>query len=102
MGITQEQIRIALQTALLGEIYQDIRAIAFAYNNVTKSFLLRFYMSHKPTDEDYENISGVMTEFISNFKYSDFKKLKEECKYSTSSKSKLDPLDGFVYYRKEN
>jgi len=100
MEITTEQIRIALQISLLGEIYHEIRAIAFAYNNVTKSFLLRFYMSHKPTDEDYENVSDVMTEFISNFKYSDFKELKEECKYA-NSKSKLDPLDGFVYSRKE-
>lgn len=99
--LTERDIRITMQWALLGEIYPEVRAIAYAYNPDTKSFLLRYYLSREPTSEDYDNVSEVMTEFMSHFKYSEFDELKEECQYSELPASQIDPLDGFVYARKE-
>jgi hypothetical protein len=101
MSLTRSEIKCAMQTALLGEVYPSIRAIACAYNPITKNFLIRYYLDRKPTDDDYDSVSEVMTEFISHFKYSEFDELKEECQYSELPASKIDPLDGFVYARKE-
>jgi len=101
MGLSTEQIRTAMQTSLLGEVYSKIRAIAYSYDSEEKIFLIRYYLNREPTEDDYESVSEVMAEFISNFKHSEFDKLKEECQFSDLPKSKLDPLDGFVYSNKE-
>ncbi len=101
MGLTTEEIRSAMQTSLLGEVYPEIRAVAFAYDGIKKSVLIRYYLNREPTEDDYENVSEVMAEFISNFKHSEFDELKEECQYSNLPKSELAPLDGFVYSKKE-
>ena len=101
MALTNEEIRLAMQIALLGEIYSEIRAIAFQYNLQKKRFMIKYYLSRKPTDVDYESISTVMTDFIANFKYTEFEELKEECDYCILPKDKIDALDGFVYFRKE-
>ncbi|UOY08650.1 hypothetical protein L0P88_08865 [Muricauda sp. SCSIO 64092] len=100
MGLSTEEIRTALRTSLLGEIYPEIRAIAYAYHSEEKKFLIRYYLNREPTEDDYESVSEVMAEFISNFKHSEFDILKEECRFSNLPKSKLDPLDGFVYSKK--
>lgn len=102
MALNNKEIRVALQTALLGEIYPSIRAIVYEYNLKNKSFLIRYYLDREPIEEDYESVSEVMTEFISQFKHSEFDKLKEECIYSNLVISELDPLNGFVYSRNEN
>lgn len=102
MGLTTEEIRIALQIALLGEIYREIKAIVFGYDEEDKIFTLRYYLEKEPTDDDFESVSEVMTEFISHFKHSEFQDLKEECKYSNLPNSQLEPLSGFVYSRREN
>lgn len=104
MNPIEEKIRLALQSSLIGEIYPEIKAVVYSYNVEEKIFLLRYYLDREPIEEDYENISEVMAEFISHFKFSTFEKLKEECSYSSSKQkeSELDPLDGFVYLRKKN
>lgn len=38
MGLTTEQIRVAMQIALLGEVYSEIRAIVYSYSSEEKSF----------------------------------------------------------------
>ena len=102
MGLTTQNIRVALQISLLGEVYPDVRAIAYSYNSDRKFFLIRFYLNREPTEDDYENVSVVMTEFISHFRYSEFDEIKEECMYSNLPKAALDALDGFVYSSKES
>jgi len=102
MEIKKEQILLALQSALLGEIYSSIRAIVFKYEANNHYFLLRYYLDREPNDDDFENVEIVITEFISNFKFTDFDKTKGECKYTTLPLSNLDVMDGIVYCRKEN
>ena len=101
MVLKIEQIRVALQIALLGEIYQAIRAVVFEYTPQKNEFILRYYLDRQPVEDDFESISEVMAEFIANFNYSTFENLKEECEFSELPKSKLEPLSGFVYLRKE-
>lgn len=101
MALTNEEIRLALQNALLGEIYSDIRAIAYAYDSKKKYFLIRYYLNRKPNQHDYDSASSVMAEFISNFKFTEFEEVKEECQYCELPPSELDVLDGFIYFRKE-
>ena len=101
MAIKREEILLALQSSLLGEIYAEIRLIVFKYNSDNRQFMLRYYLDREPTEEDYENLSVVITEFISNFKYSEFDGVSSECIYSKSPISELETLDGIVYCRKE-
>lgn len=102
MGLTTEQIRLALQISLLGEVYSEIRAIAYAYDSLKNIFLIRYYLNREPEEDDYESVSEVMAEFISQFSHLEFEELKEQCQYSNLSKSQLDSLDGFVYSKKES
>lgn len=102
MEIKREQILLSLQSALLGEIYNSIRAIVFKYEANNRYFLLRYYLDREPNDDDFENVEIVITEFISNFKFTDFNKTKAECKHTTLPLSHLDIMDGIVYCRKEN
>ena len=99
--ITRTEILLALQDALVCEIYCSIREIVFKYDIDKNSFLLRFYLDREVVEEDTENISNVMAEFISHFKYSEFDEILEECIYSSIPQSKLDTLSGVVYARKE-
>lgn len=99
--ITRSDILLSLQDALIGEIYNNIRAIVFDYNEVNKSFLLRFYLDKVPDEDDFENVSNVMGEFISHFKFSEFNIIYEECLFSKLQLSELEQLSGIVYARKE-
>lgn len=97
----EESIRLALQSALIGEIYPHIRAIVFRYEPKSKAFKLRYYLDREPTTDDFENIDCVMTEFLANFKYSEFDTLQQECIHSLESLSCIDIMDGLVFCRKE-
>lgn len=99
--ITNEQIRLALQFALFDEVYPEIRMIVFQFDRKKKIFRLRYYLSREPNNDDYDNLGRVMTIFISNFKFSEFDSLKEECIYSLEPISKLETFDGIIYSRKE-
>lgn len=98
--INKDRIRLALQIALLGEIYPAIRAIAFAYNSA-KLLKVRFYLDREPNEDDYESVSSVMSELIASFNNIEISEVIEECFYSTTSISELDSLDGLVYSRRE-
>lgn len=101
MEIKREQILLALQSALIGQIYHQIRAIVFKYEANKRCFLLRYYLNREPNDDDFENIEIVITEFISNFKFTDFERTKGECYYTTLLLPNIDVMDGIVYCRKE-
>ena len=100
-AINRLDILLALQSALLGEVYPSIRAVVYKYSSETKQFLLRYYLDREPIDDDYESAGNVVAEFISNFKFSDFDIVKEECVYSNDPISMFDIMDGMVYCRKE-
>jgi hypothetical protein len=102
MSIDNENIRLALQTSLLGEIYPNIRMIVFKYTPKNKEFTLRYYIDREPTEDDFENIGNVIAEFISNFKHSEFNKINEECVFSLDPFSKLDTMDGVIFCKKES
>jgi hypothetical protein len=99
--INKKDIILTLNHVLGGQIYNDIRAIVYSYSKDDKHFLLRYYLSRHPNDDDFENISIVMAEFISHYPYSYFESIKEECIYSDLPIGELDDLDGYVYVRKE-
>ena len=101
MMLTVQEIWSSLQIALLGMIYPKVRAIVFSYSHPRKSFCLRFYFDSEPSEEDFEVVNEVVTEFISNFKFSEFEIINGECEYSSQPLEIIDPLDGFVYARKE-
>lgn len=70
MALTTRAILSALKTALMGEIYPSIRAVVYHDDPKRRNFLLRYYLDREPLERDYESVGVVMTEFISQFKYS--------------------------------
>jgi|GEM_PF-4022720 len=100
MGIKREEILLALQSSLLGEISTSVIAVVFQYNAENRYFKLRYYLDKEPDKDEYESIGNVVAEFISNFKFSDFDKVDEECFYTTLLPSEVDILDGIVFCRK--
>jgi len=87
--------------ALLGEIYPDIRAIAIGYDE-NGSVLIRYYLDRQPTELDLESLGVVAVNFDSlGGKRQVIKKIEIECIHADGPRSELDPLSGFVYFRRE-
>lgn len=86
----------------LAEIYPQIRAIAVRYSQVTGEVFIRCYLDREPTEFDRESI-GVISGLLhtNNRPHSEVSKITEECVFSNEHMQKLDPLDGFVYRRRE-
>lgn len=101
MGVEREKILLTLQSSLLGEVYQELRAVVFRYSYEHRHFVIRYYLDREPNEDDYESVGNVVAEFISNFKHSNFERIEEECVYTKDSISELDIMDGMVYCRKE-
>ena len=94
-------LRLWFQSALLGEIYPAIRAVAVGFSE-SRALTLRVYFDREPTDDDRENMSCVLTEIFANTSSNDeITASTDECVFSELPLSKLDPLDGFVYARRE-
>lgn len=99
--LNREEILLSLQRALWGEVYPKIRMIVYDYQQKERDFLLRYYLDQEPTEDDYENLGIVIAEFISDFKFSEFNTIKEECVFSNLPIGELETLSGVVYARKE-
>lgn len=86
-------LRLWFQSALISEIYPEIRAIAVGYSPSLK-LTVRYYLDREPVDFDYESLSNTMGE-------NEILEVSEECLHSEQSMSDLDRLDGLVYARRE-
>jgi len=99
-SISVDQIKLAFQEALIGEIYPAIKAIAFNYEH--KKLTTRIYLDRELSDVDYNNISAIVTEVIAQFSHVNFNSVKEECIYSDEPLSSLnESIRTLVYARKE-
>mgnify|MGYP000156241373 CR=1 FL=1 len=88
--------------ALLGEIYINIRAIAVGYDG-ERHVVIRYYLDREPTAFDLESIEIVAVNFDAlGGKEQEIDRIDVECICSTSAKSDLEPLSGFMYSRREN
>lgn len=87
--------------ALLGEIYSEIRAIAVKYTE-NKELTIRYYIDRKPTEDDYENISCVTTNILSNTSSNDeIIMINEEVIFTQERIGDLEILNGLIYARRE-
>ncbi len=94
-------LRLWFQSALIGEIYPAIRAVAVGFSE-SRALTTRFYFDREPTEDDRENIRCVLTEVFANtFSNDEITESIEELVFSGMPLNKLDPLDGFVYARRE-
>lgn len=87
------------RVALLGEIYPSIRAIALRYD--FEKLLLRYYLDRNPIDFDYESIEVVAINFDASLSRTLIKSIDVECVFSKKPIRDLDPLDCFLYARRE-
>ena len=87
--------------ALLGEIYPSIRAIAVGFNE-ERLLTLRYYLDREVEESDYENIDEVITNILANTSSNDdIKEVKDEIFFNLAPFKDLEPLNGFIYMRKE-
>lgn len=87
--------------SLIGEIYPEIRAIALRYTE-DKNLLIRFYLEREPVDEDSECIESIITNILAHTSSNEeILNVKDESIFSNEKIGDLDPLDGFIYARKE-
>jgi hypothetical protein len=94
-------LRLWFQSALISEVYPQIRAIAVAYSE-TGELTVRYYLDRIPSDFDYESLSMVVSEVLSNTSSSsEIVAVIEECVYSDQRMSDIDRLDGLVFARRE-
>jgi len=94
-------LRLGLQSALIGEIYPEIRAIAVGFTSERK-LTVRYYLNREPTEGDWESLSMILTQIEAGTSSSDeIKELNEECIYSEQLLRDIDVLDGLVYARRE-
>ncbi len=94
-------LRLWFQSALISEVYPQIRAIAVAYSE-TKELTVRYYLDRSPSDFDYESLSMVVSEVLSNTtSASEISSVTEECVYSYQRMADIDRLDGLVFARRE-
>jgi hypothetical protein len=96
-----EWLELWFQSALLGEVYPEIRAIAVEFTEKRK-LTVRYYLEREPTEGDWESLSMVMTSILSNTSSNEeIKEVVEECIYSDLLLGEIDTLDCLVYARRE-
>ncbi len=93
-------LSVCMQRAIIGEVYPQIRAIAAKYNKKEKKIIIRYYLIREPTEFDYESIDMVATELDTTLSRK-INIIDVECIFSDELIRDLDPLDGFVYARRE-
>ncbi len=91
---------VCIWRALLGEIYPAIRAIAIAFSS-DGTLKIRYYVDRATTEDDQENMEVLATSISSSIGISRVKRIDLDCQYETSALGDLDPLDGFIYCRRE-
>lgn len=95
-------LRSNFSRVLLGEIYPEIRAIAVKYDSKDKLLLTRCYLDRAPLEEDFEAMEIANTEIFAAVGTGLIVNSEVECFFSNKPFKMLDPLDGFVYARKES
>lgn len=100
-GTLPDWLRLWFQSALISEVYPQLRAVAVAFSQANE-LTVRFYLDRTPTDFDYESLSMVVSEVLSNTSSSsEIAAVTEECVYSDQRLSDIDRLDGLVFARRE-
>ena len=99
--VTKQELYLWVFSALVTEIYPEIRAIAIKFSE-TNELLLRYYLDREPTEFDYDSIDMVMSEILANTSSADDITYHQvECIFTEEDMKKLDRLDLFVYARRE-
>lgn len=86
--------------ALLGEIYSSIKAISFQFDEVNRYLKLRYYLDREVIEFDEDSIDEVATNFEAMLPIDYLLSLETECLFMGKA-SKLDSLDGFLYFRRD-
>jgi len=65
--------------------------------------VLKYYLDREVEESDHENIDEVITNILANTSSNDeIKSVKDEICFDLRPFKDLDPLDGFIYLRKES
>ena len=93
--MNRELVQLATQTALLGSITKNMKAITIGFTD--NSYVLRVYFSSQPKEEELEILIDITSEVCAEFP--EFIEFKEEAIVANSKiqVNKLPMLDQWVY-----
>ncbi len=97
----RNELFLASRVPLLGAITSDVRSVAIKWDGKNKHLLLRYYFSSLPSDDDRDMVSDALGEIASCF-WTEIEGAEYECIYSLAPIKELDPLDGWLFLKKEN
>lgn len=84
--------------AVKGNVQPNVRAIAVSFTH--NQLILKCYLDSLPTEQDWEMLSDISGEIVSDFPSDEIPKVKEECIFSEQPLSELNCLDNWIYIRK--
>ncbi|NUU39027.1 colicin [Pseudomonas sp. C2B4] len=100
MTANPEWLVLCVWRALLGEIYPSIRGVAISLSE-KNILVIRYYMDREPIEFDSGSMEVVATNISAQIGLDKISRIELECEYAFDPISELDPLDGFVYCRRE-
>lgn len=86
--------------ALLGELYPCIRAVAVSLSE-DRVLVIRYYLDREPSEFDWESLEVVATNIAASTGRNRVERVELDCKFEPGSIGSLDPLNGFIYCRRE-
>ncbi len=95
--ININQLKLTIFSALLGNIGENIRALAFDFTD--NKIIMYGYLDQEPCDDDYESIDIAITEIMSS--YSNFTNQDILLIESHEPIGTLPSHKGWVFVRKE-
>jgi hypothetical protein len=96
--MNKQDLILVMQTAFLGEIAENVRAIAFDYTDNT--IMLYVYLDGNPNEEDYDVIDAVVTEIMASLP--DILYQKIEISENKEPIRNLKNYKGWFFVRKES
>lgn len=94
-------LRLVLQRALLGDVFQTLRAVSFQW--IPKVLRLRFFVDGAPSEDDLDSVSEIEGEVISCFPSKNILDHVEidVLDYPMPNAIQLSKNEWFVFHRKE-
>lgn len=88
--------------ALLGEIYESIRGIAFEFDEINGRLKLRYYLDRVVEEDDVESIDSVANEIEAMLPIGYLTSIDTDCIHTDLRSRDLEAMDGWLYFRREH
>lgn len=96
------QIVAALKAAVVGNEVPLLRGLAYEYLPEEKALNIVFYVDREPSEDDFDELGVISTEFLAHFADDEFYAIQEDCVLADMPMEELSGFENMVYTRKED